>query len=63
MEYLKPGKVFKWMKSAAIVVTDNGPVTIPFEPITKPTPVTIPQPDKNDPFNVPAPKVDPTPKG
>lgn len=35
------------------------------EPVTKPTtkPDVAPRPDHDDPFNVPAPKVDPTPKG
>ncbi len=39
------------------------------EPIVKPAPVTTPepspvkQPDRDDPFNVPAPKINPTPKG
>ncbi len=36
---------------------------LPAEPITKPIPTTIPRPKENDPFNVPAPLVDPTPKG
>lgn len=41
------------------------PLTRPAEPITKPTPAptTTPQPSKDDPFNVPAPKINPTPKG
>lgn len=65
MEYLTPGKKFKWMATAAIIVTEDGPVVVPFEPITKPKPEVQPitKPDKDDPFNVPAPKVDPTPKG
>lgn len=35
------------------------------EPIVKPAPVITPtiQPGRDDPFNVPAPLVDPTPKG
>lgn len=33
------------------------------EPITKPAPTTIPRPREDDPFNVPAPLIDPTPKG
>lgn len=33
------------------------------EPITKPVPTTIPRPAHDDPFNVPAPAIDPTPKG
>lgn len=33
------------------------------EPVTKPAPVKTPKPSENDPFNVPAPLVDPTPKG
>ncbi len=36
---------------------------LPAEPITKPAPAIKPRPNENDPFNVPAPKVDPTPKG
>ena len=34
-------------------------------PIVVPKPKTVPQvdPDENDPFNVPGPKVNPTPKG
>jgi len=35
----------------------------PAKPITKPAPVITPQPSKDDPFNVPAPKINPTPKG
>ena len=62
MEYLKPGKKFKWT-SGAIIVTASGPVVIPWEPITKPAPTIAPRPAEDDPFNVPAPKVDPTPKG
>jgi len=39
------------------------PITI--EPITKPDtkPVITPRPDHNDPFNVPIPKIDPSPLG
>lgn len=40
------------------------PTVVPKEPKTKPkreTPVR-PKPDKNDPWTVPAPKVNPTPK-
>lgn len=39
------------------------PITIEPEvqPVTKPE--TAPRPAEDDPFNVPAPKVDPTPKG
>lgn len=33
------------------------------EPITKPAPVKTPKPSENDPFDVPAPKINPTPKG
>jgi hypothetical protein len=62
MEYLKPGKTFKWIHGA-VIFTATGPVVIPYEPITKPAPTTIPTPDENDPFNVPAPKINPTPKG
>jgi len=39
------------------------PEIAPAEPITKPAPSTTPQPSKDDPFNVPAPKINPTPKG
>jgi hypothetical protein len=39
------------------------PEVLPAEPITKPAPTTTPRPDQDDPFNVPAPLVDPTPKG
>jgi hypothetical protein len=39
------------------------PEVMPAEPITKPAPTTIPQPAEDDPFNVPAPKINPTPKG
>lgn len=63
MDYLKPGKVFKWQAPHAVIVTANGPITVPMEPITKPAPVITPTPEKGDPFNVPAPLVDPTPKG
>jgi hypothetical protein len=36
------------------------PTTVPeTEPLTRPHE----EPDENDPFNVPGPKVDPTPKG
>lgn len=41
----------------------GGPEVLPAEPITKPAPITTPRPDQDDPFNVPAPLVDPTPKG
>jgi len=41
----------------------TGPEIAPAEPTTKPTPVITPQPSKDDPFNVPAPKINPTPKG
>jgi len=40
--------------------------TTVIEPITKPAPVVVPSqpaPKKDDPFNVPAPLIDPTPKG
>jgi hypothetical protein len=35
------------------------------KPIVVPKPKTVPQvdPDENDPFNVPGPKINPTPKG
>lgn len=62
MEYLKPGKTFEWIHGF-VIVTASGPVVIPVEPVTKPAPTTIPTPDENDPFNVPAPLIDPTPKG
>ncbi|GIV43862.1 MAG: hypothetical protein KatS3mg035_0985 [Bacteroidia bacterium] len=32
-------------------------------PVTVPEPITLPEIDPDDPFNVPGPKVDPTPKG
>jgi hypothetical protein len=32
-------------------------------PVTKPSPVITPAPSQDDPFNVPAPKINPTPKG
>lgn len=60
MDYLKKAK---WIPVFAIIVGNNGPVTVPMEPITKPAPTTIPRPSHDDPFNVPAPAVDPTPKG
>jgi len=40
----------------------NQPEVLP-KPITKPAPTPIQEPDENDPWNVPAPKIDPTPKG
>jgi len=46
-----------------MVFENGGPLVIPAEPITKPAPVTTPHPEHDDPFNVPAPKIDPTPKG
>jgi hypothetical protein len=41
------------------------PEIAPAEPevLPKPGPTTVPRPDEDDPFNVPAPLVDPTPKG
>ena len=53
MEYLKPGKTFHWMR----------PVIVPLEPVTKPSPIITPAPSHDDPFNVPAPKINPTIKG
>lgn len=53
MEYLKPGKTFHWMR----------PVIVPLEPVTKPSPIITPAPSHDEPFNVPAPKINPTPKG
>jgi len=44
-------------------VINTNPEVLPAEPITKPAPTTTPHPDQDDPFNVPAPLVDPTPKG
>lgn len=44
------------------ISSSNLPEVLPAEPVTKPAPVTIPRPSENDPFNVPAPLVDPTPK-
>ena len=46
--------------SKVYIVTFKAPEVLP---ITKPAPTTIPTPDENDPFNVPAPKINPTPKG
>ena len=37
--------------------------TISPEPITKPQPTIQPRPREDDPFNIPLPAVDPTPKG
>ena len=62
MEYLKPGKTFKWIHSV-IIVTASGPIVIPYEPITKPAPTTTPRPTEDDPWNIPAPKKDSPPKG
>jgi hypothetical protein len=62
MEYLKPGKTFKWI-NGAVIATATGPVIVPMEPVTKPSPVITPAPSQDDPFNVPAPKINPTPKG
>lgn len=63
MEYLKPGKVFKWQTAHAIIATASGPIVVPMEPITKPAPVITPAPSQDDPFSFPAPKINPTPKG
>lgn len=52
-----------FIRRSAVVFKNGSPLVIPAEPITKPAPVITPQPDQNDPFNVPAPKVNPTPKG
>ena len=51
-ELTKDSKVF--------ILTIQAPEVLP---ITKPAPVKTPKPSENDPFNVPAPLVDPTPKG
>ncbi|MCC7514220.1 MAG: hypothetical protein IT212_05985 [Bacteroidia bacterium] len=48
------------------IVINNcpNPEVLPAEPITIPKqPETPARPSKDDPFNVPAPKIDPTPKG
>lgn len=44
-------------------LTNSSIEVLPAEPIIKPAPTTIPRPKEDDPFNVPAPLVDPTPKG
>lgn len=44
-------------------VTFRIPVVVPAEPVIKPAPVIVPEPDEDDPWNVPAPKINPTPKG
>jgi hypothetical protein len=43
----------------------NKPEVLPAEPQILPgtKPEILPRPDQDDPFNVPAPLVDPTPKG
>lgn len=45
------------------ILSKLNPEVMPAEPITKPAPIKEPRPAEDDPFNVPAPKVDPTPKG
>lgn len=57
---LPSGGVFYDFKE---IVLRTMPLVIPAEPITKPTPTITPKPKENDPFNVPAPLIDPTPKG
>lgn len=53
------------MESCNYILGLSYPEIAPAEPITKPTPAptTTPQPSKDDPWNVPAPLVNPTPKG
>ena len=52
-----------FIRRSAVVFENGSPLVIPAEPITKPAPTTTPRPGQDDPFNVPAPLVDPTPKG
>jgi hypothetical protein len=46
--------------SKTFILTNYEPEVLP---ITKPAPVITPAPSQDDPFNVPAPKINPTPKG
>ena len=56
---------YSFPRRSAMVFKDGAPLVIPREPevlpVTKPD--ILPRPGQDDPFNVPAPLIDPTPKG
>lgn len=51
-----------WFKLFTILTCGPTPEVLP-APIKTPEPAVIPRPQEDDPFNVPAPLIDPTPKG
>lgn len=69
MEFIKTHKygfgpvLEEFMKNLFLSLA--APEVAPAEPITKPDtrPQPVTRPAEDDPFNVPAPKVNPTPKG
>lgn len=65
LSYLEPGKAFKWTHASIIVTAAGEVITVPHEPVTKPSPVITPQPDQdedNNPWVYPQPLINPTPK-